>query len=71
MYVYLYLHEPALHLQLDHLEGAAYAAAEYGAIAQIAQIAWQLYELGQRICVEEQRELVGGGRPIGYGWLHV
>lgn len=67
----LVLREPALHLQLDHLQRTPDAATDDGTVAQLLVVLRQLDKLRQRVVVEHERELIPSGGPVRDRWLHV
>ena len=54
------LHEPDGDLDVHHLEGAPHRARQDVGVPQVVAVVRQLHELGHRVRVEDERELVRG-----------
>ena len=65
------LDEPAGGFDVDHFQGAPDGPAQNVGISQIVTVVGQLDELGQRVVVEQEGELVGVGAPPGHGGADV
>lgn len=66
--------EVRLDLRLHHLEGAAQHAAEDVGVPQLvlgAAVVGQLDKVGQRVLLEDERELLRVAGPVGYGGRYV
>lgn len=66
----LVVHETGHHFRLDHLECSSNHPGNDVAVLEVDMAVGQLDKLGQRVALQDQRELVTGGAPVGDGRVY-